>query len=56
MWNELSIACVGGAVSVRVNGVVVNRVHLSMAKEGRIGFSPQGCAVEIRKVAIERFR
>jgi hypothetical protein len=53
-WNELSIACVGGAVAVRVNGVLVNQDHLAMAKEGRIGLAPQGCAVEFRKVAIAR--
>jgi hypothetical protein len=55
-WNELSIACVGGGVAVRVNGMLVNQVHLAMAKEGRIGLAPMGCAVGIRKVALARVR
>ncbi len=55
-WNELNIACVGGAVAVRVNGVLVNQGYLTMAKEGRIGLAPQGCAVEFRKVAISQLR
>lgn len=55
-WNKLSIACVGGAIAVRINGVLVNQVHLAMAKEGRIGLAPQGCAVDFRKVAIAPLR
>jgi hypothetical protein len=55
-WNELNMACVGGAIAVRVNGVLVNEEHLTLAKEGRIGLAPQGCAVEFRKVALTQLR
>jgi hypothetical protein len=51
-WNEYNVTCVGGAVVVRLNGVLVNHDNLNMATQGTIGLAPQGCAVEFRNVKI----
>ena len=48
-WNETEISCLGGHVSVTINGVQVNEAQCE-AKEGYIGFQSEGGPLEFRNV------
>jgi putative heme-binding domain-containing protein len=57
-WNKMSVTSVGGDVTVRLNGVLVNRVKLShprlktKSKQGFIGFQDHGLPFWLRNVRI----
>ena len=48
-WNETEISCLGGHVTVTINGVMVNKAQCE-AKEGYIGFQSEGGPLEFRNV------
>ncbi|MFT5525037.1 MAG: putative heme-binding domain-containing protein [Pirellulaceae bacterium] len=57
-WNRMSVTSVNGDVTVRLNGVLVNRVKLthprleSKSKQGYIGFQDHGLPFWLRNVRI----
>lgn len=48
-WNETEISCLGGHVTVTINGVMVNEAKCE-ALEGYIGFQSEGGPLEFRNV------
>lgn len=51
-WNLSEITCRGGAITVRINGVLVNESKDGSLKKGRIGFQSEGVEIEFRDVEI----
>lgn len=57
-WNHMSVTSVGGEITVRLNGVLVNNVNLShpklqtKPKQGFIGFQDHGLPFWLRNVRI----
>jgi len=57
-WNHMSVTSVGGEVTVRLNGVLVNHVKLShpmlrtKPKQGFIGFQDHGLPFWLRNIRI----
>jgi len=54
-WNTCEITCRDGAVQIRVNGVLQNRVTGCRPGAGKIGFQLEGAPFELRHVRLEPF-
>lgn len=53
-WNTMTIECKGGAVTVQVNGVLVNQGTNCTATSGKIALQAEGTEVEFRKVELTK--
>jgi hypothetical protein len=51
-WNSLEIVSLHGAIEVKVNGVLQNRVTGSSPGTGRIGFQLEGTQYELRNLQL----
>ncbi len=51
-WNTMTIECVGNAIKVWVNGVLVNYGFDCTASKGQIALQAEGSEVEFRKVTL----
>lgn len=53
-WNEMIIECRGDAISIWVNGELVNAGTKCTAREGKIAIQAEGARCEFRRVVLER--
>lgn len=51
-WNALAVVCHDGAIEVRVNGVLQNRVTQAEPQAGRLGIQLEGTPFELRRVRL----
>ena len=51
-WNTMTIECLGNAVKVWVNGVLVNHGTNATASKGQIAVQAEGSEVEFRKMTL----
>ena len=55
-WNQYEITCRGGAITVRVNGVLANETKDGSLKKGRIGFQAEGIEIEFKDIEIQKLK
>ena len=55
-WNQYEITCRGGAITVRVNGVLANETKDGSLKKGRIGFQAEGVEIEFKDIEIQKLK
>lgn len=51
-WNALDVVCRDGAIEVRANGVLQNRVTQAEPQAGRLGIQLEGTPLELRRVRL----
>lgn len=55
-WNTMVIECVGDAIKVWENGVLVNHGEKCTANEGKIALQSEGSEVEFRKLELKNIK
>jgi hypothetical protein len=51
-WNEMKIECSANAITVWVNGVLVNQGDNCSASKGQIAIQAEGSEVEFSKIEL----
>ena len=52
-WNEYSIVCDGGKITLTINEIVVNQASGCSLVKGRIGLQSEGTPVEFREIHLK---
>ena len=51
-WNRMEVVCDGDAITVRLNGILVNAATRSSLTSGKILFQSEGAAIDFRAIEV----